>query len=101
MSEPILSDQARVDLDEAWDYLAERNIEAADRLLERFAHAARMHARFPESGRLREGIGPGLRSFLVAPYVVFFRQVGETIEVLRILHGRRDLDRIMREDESS
>ena len=94
MSEPILSDQAQVDLDEAWDYLAERDLKAADRPVERFSHAARMHARFPESGRLRDGIRPGLRSFLVALYVVFFRQVGETIEVLRILHGRRDLDRI-------
>ncbi len=52
----------------------------------------------PESGRSREVLSPGLRSFVVAPYVVFFRSTADTIEILRVLHGRRDIERIMRED---
>jgi toxin ParE1/3/4 len=58
----------------------------------------RSHAQFPESGRLREEISPGLRSFPVRPYVVFFRPSDDTILILRILHGHRDLKRIMREE---
>jgi hypothetical protein len=38
-----------------------------------------------------------LRSFVVAPYVVFFPPAAGTIEVLRFLHGRRDIERIIRE----
>ena len=52
--------------------------------------------RFPETGQAREELAAGLRSFPVAPYVVFFRPSADTIEVLRVLHGRRDLRRNMR-----
>ena len=97
MIEPIITDAAEADLDEAWDYLAARSPAAADRLLDRFAKAARLHARFPESGPSREDIAAGLRCFLVKPYVVFYRGAGDTIEVLRVIHGRRDVARILRE----
>jgi toxin ParE1/3/4 len=97
MIEPIITDAAQADLDEAWDFLAKSNPKAADRLIDRFVKAARVHAEFPESGRSREDLAPGLWSFVVAPYVVFFRPTAGTIEVLRFLHGRRDIERIMRE----
>jgi plasmid stabilization system protein ParE len=99
MNEPIISPRARRDLGEAWEYLSERSPSAADRLIKKFGKAVKMHASFPESGRPREEFGKGVRSFVVYPYVVFYRAVGETIEVARVLHGRRDIDRIMREDE--
>lgn len=97
MSEPIITEQARADLDEAWDYLAARSPKAADRLIDRFAKGARMHAQFPGSGRPRDEIAPNLRSFVVTPDVAFDRPTGDTIEVLRFLHGRRDVERILRE----
>ena len=37
MSEPVITDEAQADLDEAWDYLAARSRKAADRLIDRFA----------------------------------------------------------------
>lgn len=97
MSEPIIAEEARADLDEAWDYLSTRSPKAADKLIDRFAKSARVHARFPESGRSRNEIAPDLRSFVVAPYVAFYRPKEDTIEVLRFLHGRRDVERILRE----
>src|SRR4051794_19970957 len=97
MSEPIITDAAQADLDEAWDFLARRSPKAADQLIDRFVRKARTHAEFPETGRSREDLGPGLRSFVVAPYVVFFRRAADTIEILRFLHGRRDIERIMRQ----
>jgi hypothetical protein len=33
MSEPIITDEAQADLDEAWDFLSERSLKAADKLL--------------------------------------------------------------------
>ena len=55
-------------------------------------------AQFPLASRPRDDILPGLRSVAVSPYVVFFRPVGDTIEVLRILHGTRAVERILREE---
>jgi toxin ParE1/3/4 len=96
MSEPRLTDQAEADLDQAWAFLAGKNRRAADRLIDCIWAAARLHTQFPESGRNREEFAPNLRSFVVPPFVVFYRPVEDTIEVIRVLHGRRDLRRIMR-----
>lgn len=43
-------------------------------------------------GRSREELAPGLRSFPVARYVVFYRTGHRGIEIARVLHGARDLD---------
>jgi toxin ParE1/3/4 len=47
---------------------------------------------YPASGRLRDELRPGVRSFPVGSYVVFYRAVAGTIEVLRVLHESRDID---------
>ncbi len=33
---------------------------------------------------------------MVLPYVVFYRPAEDTIEVVRVLHGSRDIDTIMK-----
>jgi toxin ParE1/3/4 len=98
VSEPVISREALADLDEAWDYLSRRNATAADRLLDQFFEAARLHAQFPHMGQLRDEISPGLRCFTARPYVAFYRIEGGDIVVLRFLHGRRDLKRVMRSE---
>ena len=42
-------------------------------------------------GRRRAELGPDLRSFPVPPHVIYFRFDGSTAEILRILHGKRDI----------
>jgi plasmid stabilization system protein ParE len=48
----------------------------------------------PAQGRIRE-VGPPIagevRSVPVSPYVVFYRIVGNVVQVLRVVDGRRDL----------
>lgn len=96
MSEPIISDLAREDLVEIWATIAEaRDEKTAEQMTGKILAKCRTHALFPESGRSREEILPGLRSFPVKPYVVFYRVETGTILVLRILHGRRDVERVM------
>lgn len=99
MSEPRFAERAEADLREIWYGVASnRNERAADRVTARILDKCRAHAGFPETGRSREDIGPGLRSFPVAPYVVFFRPLGDTIGIVRVLHGRRDVGRLMRDE---
>ena len=43
----------------------------------------------PGMGRVRPEFGPGVRSFAVENYVIYYRQEGEIL-IARILHGRRD-----------
>jgi toxin ParE1/3/4 len=98
MNEPKLSDHAKGDLRQIWyEVASRRGVPAAKRTNAQILKKCRSHAQFPETGRLREDLGPGLRSFPSPPYVVFFRPAGGTIEILRVLHGRRDVNRVTRE----
>ncbi len=44
---------------------------------------------------------PGLRSILVYPYIVFYRVTGATVEIVRVLHQRRDFAAIFDKKPSS
>jgi len=45
----------------------------------------------PEMGRRREELAMHLRSFPVGRYIIFYRSMQEGIEIVRVLHGARDL----------
>jgi toxin ParE1/3/4 len=91
MSQYRVSGAAREDLDEIWTFIAQDNPEAADRfilaIVSRFPKLASMH----HMGRSREDLSPRLRSFPVANYVIFYRPMDGGVEVVRVLHGARDL----------
>jgi len=95
MSEPRLSEQAEADLDELWAYIAANNPDAADRIVDAVLEGCQMHVRFPNIGQSRDDLRQGLRCFVVSPYVVFYRPIEDTIEVLRILHGARDISSLI------
>lgn len=52
----------------------------------------------PQTGRRRDEIEPDLRSFPEGSYVVFYREIGQGIEIIPVLHGSRDIDRIFNMD---
>ena len=78
---------------------AGRDEATAERMTATILKKCRSHAQFPETGRSRDEWAAGVRSFPVRPYVVVYRPAQDTIQVLRILHGHRDIDRIMRTGE--
>ncbi len=43
-------------------------------------------------GRLRAELQPDLRSHPHKAYVIFFRYVGDVLEVVNILEGHRDIE---------
>ena len=96
-AEPVITDLAKADLKGIWKEIARRRDTAtASRMTGKILDLCRSHAQFPETGQARDELALGLRSFPVVPYVVFFRPFRDSIEVLRVLHGRRDVHRIMR-----
>lgn len=98
MAEVRRSAQAEADLE---TIIAELNAKApalAERFADEFERKGQTLGRFPETGRSRTEIAPGLRSTLVKPYVLFYRIEGDVVQILRILHGRRDLHRILTEE---
>ena len=52
-------------------------------------------------GRARPELRPDIRSFPFKSYVIFFRYVGDTFEVVNVLEGHRDIDAHFEEPEPS
>lgn len=82
---------AKADLLDIWEYVAADDIEQADRLLDAIEIQCQKLSRFPRLGRARDELLPSLRSFPVGNYVVFYRPSKDGIEIIRVLHGRRDV----------
>ena len=85
-----VSDRAIADLDEIWSYIARDNPGAADTFTTALFLKFSKIAEFPEMGRRRDELSHGIRSFSVGRYIVFYRQVKNGVEIVRVLHGARD-----------
>ena len=90
--------RADTDLVEAVLWLREQlSPTAAVAFVERVEEALDLLSRHPLAGSgligVRIGI-PGLRSFPVehSPYVLFYLADSRCVDLLRVLHGRRDID---------
>jgi toxin ParE1/3/4 len=88
------SSRARADFLDIWLYIAERNADAADRVLDEIERVCGLIAHHPQMGRERPEIAPAIRSFAVMSWVIFYRAHPEFIDIVRVLHGARDLDEI-------
>lgn len=80
------------DYEEIWRYIAKDNLSAADRLIGKFEQHLAMLSRMPELGKSEEELFPHLRSFPVGSYLLFYRPIEDGIELVRVLHGARDID---------
>lgn len=90
---------ARADLLNIWNYVADDSPTRADRLLDIINKKCQTLARFPKMGRARNELGASLRSFPVGNYVIFYREVSKGIEIIRVLHGARDIEGIISSGE--
>ena len=77
---------------EIWEFISDDSIDAADRLLDRLDSALDRLAEMPFIGRPRPDLGTGLRSLAVGNYVIYYVPTDSTVEVVRVLHGARDVD---------
>ncbi len=103
MTRIIKRPAAKQDLIEQADFIAQDNLEAALRFLDSvektFAQLAR-HPRIGKSRKVRSAVFANVRQFPVTgfeKYLVFYRPIKGGIEVLRVLHGARDLNLIIGE----
>ena len=91
MSRVSYSTQAQEDILDITFYIARDSVTAAHRLLQKILRACEKLGASPRAGRLRDEIAPNLRSFPLEKYVVFYRPVRGGVEIVRVLHGARDI----------
>lgn len=90
MKQYRVSDAARADLDDIWFYIAQHNVDAADKLIHAMVAIFSKLASMPHMGRNRSDLSAGLRSFVVARHVIFYLPTEDGIDVARVIHGARD-----------
>mgnify|MGYP001334058148 CR=1 FL=1 len=96
------SEPALQDLEGAADFIA-RDSTFYARALVRLAFAAsRSLARFPDRGRVVPEFGDdGVREIFVQRYRLIYEVHTETVEILALVHGARDLGSPAGSDESA
>lgn len=83
--------RAEEDLISIWLNIAPDSRTAADRLLDRFGKRWELLASQPFSGMARKDLGEDIRHLVVGSYLTFYRVTSSGIDILRVLHGRRDI----------
>jgi toxin ParE1/3/4 len=89
---------ASQDLDEITDYLEAERPGTSANLIDTIREKCRLLVQFPEMGRLRDEIAPNVRSILAGSYLIFYRPTQDALQIVRILHGARDIKNIWNED---
>lgn len=89
--------QSLGDLDFIFKDIAEHNLRAAGAVKSRIRKRIDSLALFPMSGP--ETATPGLRMLVVGryPYLIFMPLARDSVEIVRVIHGKRDLKRALRD----
>ncbi|HRK32121.1 MAG TPA: type II toxin-antitoxin system RelE/ParE family toxin, partial [Tepidisphaeraceae bacterium] len=93
--------RVKIDLLQHFVYIGERNSDAAERFLRAAREAVQDIARMPTAGGLKSFHHPELAGIRSLPidgfknYLIFYRETKDGIEVLRVLHGARDIERVL------
>ncbi len=91
MKPVLIRPAANADADDIFAWIARDDPVAAGRLVQRIFEAARRLADFPQSGTPRPELAPDARSIVVGNYVVLYRVGPDSVDILRIVHGAREL----------
>ena len=92
--------RAEADLDDIWLYVAKESasMDVATRLIDSITDRFFFLATFPHAGRARdEDFGAGSRSFAVGEYIIVYSVEGADVFILRVAHGRLDLEALFDE----
>jgi plasmid stabilization system protein ParE len=97
LSRYVLSSEALAELDDIWGYIAQDDIEAADRWIAKLLDACELLARNPQAGHARNDLTES--SFLFWPvgkYFIIYRVLEDVIEIVAVTQGARDIPSYLR-----
>ena len=87
-----ISPIARADIKEIYRFVANDKPAAAGHLRAIFYEKFRLLAAQPLMGEVCDELAENLRRSFVGNYVIYYRPSGHGIDVVRVLHGARDVD---------
>ena len=78
------------DLDEIYDYIDFRNPQAALRVKLSIVETGLLLGEFPELGVVADETNMRRRVIGGLPYILIYRIVGKTIQIVSVVHGKRN-----------
>jgi len=91
MSNYRITRLAEADIEGVWLRIARDRPSAADRMMDRFHERFELLGANPEIGELRQDLADNLRQSIAGKYVLFYRSQKQKIEIVRVIHGSRDV----------
>ena len=101
MARLIVREKADADIDEIAQFIANDNLDAGRGFYDAVLHDLQQLAAMPRMGAKRHARDPKLKDLRSWPvggyrnYLIFYLALDDGIDVLRVLHGSRDVDRII------
>ncbi|MEH1925862.1 type II toxin-antitoxin system RelE/ParE family toxin [Nostoc sp.] len=92
--EYFIAKEASQDLDEILDYFLVSNINAGERFIQGFNKKCQNIAQFPNIGRSYVNFEPSLRGIPLDGYIIFYRVFEDSVVIVRVISGYRDLKSI-------
>jgi toxin ParE1/3/4 len=95
----VLAPEAALDLIQIWRYIKQQsNVEIADRVESVIRDRIAFLARNPSAGHWRKNLtDKKVRFFPVYSYLIVYRPDTKPLQVVSILHGRRDVEQILKD----
>jgi plasmid stabilization system protein ParE len=101
MSSYLLTPQAEEDLFAVWSFIAQDNLEAADRVEAQIYAACGFLTSAPQAGHIRRDLTARPVRFWTVPrfpnYVVVYDPDSSPLRIIRVLHGALDIPRRLTE----
>lgn len=93
MVEVVKALRVQRDLEAIWDFIAAENPAAAERCLRAIDAQFQKLARHPMIGGERKDLSPGLRSFPLGNYILFYMPMGSKtgVKIVRVIEGHRNI----------
>lgn len=95
MARVTRSAEARADLAEIWDYIAQDSLQRATAFLRELESTFQILAEQPMMGRQRPELGDDIRSFPMSRYVIYYQPWPDGVGIVRVLHAARDVARLI------
>ena len=89
-----ISGSATSDLLGIWSHAGESDMEAATQLIKKIVKRFALLRDNPFMGRQQDHLLIDLRSFPVKGFLIFYQPSEDHVDILRVLHGSRDVERI-------
>jgi toxin ParE1/3/4 len=86
--------EAEEDLIAIWASIAVHNPIAADKFVHLLGRKIDSLFEMPERGTMRDDVQKGMRMLVEGKYLIFYRLFESRVQVLRVIHGSRDLTKI-------